>query len=81
MAKNFFNQPTLEILNGVSVVKSVKDSDARSNSENVEEVEEKLEKASGVVEKEQVLESYITEELGSFFERRNINWNLESIGR
>ncbi|XP_077287696.1 DUF1676 domain-containing protein Osi6 [Arctopsyche grandis] len=83
MAKNFFDQPTVKVLDDINIVKNADqvNFDGRSLMEQQKQAEERIEKARGVEEREDALESYLSGQLGNFFENRNVKLNMENVGR
>lgn len=83
MAKSFFDQPTVKVLDDINIVKNADRANfnGRSLMEQQKQAEERIEKARGVEEREDALESYLSEQLGNFFENRNVKLNMENVGR
>ncbi|XP_012287558.1 uncharacterized protein LOC105703632 [Orussus abietinus] len=80
-AKEFFGKDTLEIVNGVSLVKA-EDRGAKSGKQLI--YDQEIETANSVVERQNVLENFVGEEAGEFLAGRSLKINfapaIERIG-
>ncbi|XP_071633562.1 uncharacterized protein Osi6 [Temnothorax longispinosus] len=73
-AKEFFTKDKLELVNGVSLVKS--NTDARSGKELA--YDQEMEAANDIAERQNSLENFISDEAGQFLTGRSLRINLAS---
>jgi hypothetical protein len=75
-AKEFFDQPQIEIAGGLSFTKSA-NRDARSMNVDTSAVES----ANTVENREEALENYVVERTQNFFQERSLNLDMASAAR
>ncbi|KYN39946.1 hypothetical protein ALC56_05714 [Trachymyrmex septentrionalis] len=73
-AKEFFAKDKLELINGISLVKS--NVNARSSKELT--YDQEMEAADNIVERQNSLENFVSDEAGQFLTGRNLRINLAS---
>lgn len=76
-AKEFFGKDQLEIVSGVSLVKSKDDARSSRSGKDLAHDQE-MDVANGVVERQDVLENFIGDEAGQFLTGRSLRVNRES---
>lgn len=77
-AKSFFDQQNIELVGGLSLVKSEESSsNQRSLNDNTIEVES----ARSVEARENALESFLSTSARDFIEQRSLNWNFIGAAR
>lgn len=77
-AKEMFNRDKLELVSGITLVKS-NTRDSRSGKELVHDQE--METATDVVQRQNALENFISDEAGQFLTGRSIRVSRESLDR
>lgn len=75
-AKAFFNQDSIDIFGGLSLVKNPQEKSARALDDPSESL---LEATKDADERENLLESYAVKKVGSFFQERSLSWNLGPV--
>lgn len=75
-AKSFFNQESIDLLGGLSLVKNPQEKSGRALDDPSESL---LEATKDADERENLLESYAVKKIGSFFQERSLSWNLSPV--
>lgn len=77
-ARSFFDQESVELFGGLSLVKNpgTKDKSARALEESSENL---VISAKDADQREEVLEAFALKKLGSFFQERSLSWNLSPV--
>lgn len=76
-AKEFFGKDQLEIVSGVSLVKSKSDA-SNSRSGKMLAYDQEMDVANGVTDRQNALENFISDEAGQFLTGRSLRVNHES---
>lgn len=77
-ARSFFDQESLELFGGLSLVKNpgTKDKSARALEDSSEN---QVLSAKDADQREDLLEAFAIKKLGSFFQERSLSWNLSPV--
>lgn len=70
-AKEFFDQPKINLVAGISIVKS---ENAQSNEVDIEAV-------NGVEARSSAIENFVVDRVSNFFQERQLSWNFANTAR
>lgn len=73
-AKELFDQPKIDLVAGISIVKG--ENAARSASNDVD-----LDTIAGVEARSSAIENYVADNVASFFQARSLNWDFTQTAR
>lgn len=76
-AKEFFDQPNINLIGGLSFAKSIERSGKSLNTET----EPQVEAAPSVQARELALENFVVDRVKNFFQERSLSWNFASASR
>lgn len=73
-AKEFFDQPKINLVAGISIVKGENTGRAATNNVDIETI-------SGVEARSNAIESFVVDNVSNFFQQRNLNWDFTQTAR